>query len=270
MNRVLLICSDVVGENMAGPGIRYWEFARTLGRHFDVTLAVPPFVPMDAVPSTENLPASLRVCHRARDLRRLAEDCDVIVTLSVVLYLYPFLGELNKPLVLDLYNPFPLEGLQRKAEADWLEQLTSHEKHLDILRIQLRAGDFFICAGEKQRDYWLGILSAVGRVNPYTYQQDPTLRRLIDIVPFGLPENPPRHIRPVLKGVYRTITDDDKVVLWGGGVWNWLDAPTLIKAIPLVLQQRTDVKLFFMGVNRPSQSLATQSTGSSKARITLG
>jgi glycosyltransferase involved in cell wall biosynthesis len=56
----------------------------------------------------------------------------------------------------------------------------------------------------------------------------------------------------VLKGVYKTIAADDKVILWGGGIWNWLDAPTLIRAMPFVLQQRDDVKLFFMGVKRPN------------------
>lgn len=253
--RVLLICNDVIGENMAGPGVRYWEFARILGRRFAVTLAVPPFVQMDSVPSAETLPASIHVCTCLHDLRGLVEDCDVVITLGMVLYLYPFLGELAKPLVLDIYSPFLLEGLQREAEADLLKQLTSHENYLEALGIQLRAGDFFICAGEKQRDYWLGMLSAMGRINPYTYRQDPTLRRLIDVVSFGSPEKPPQHTRPVLKGVHRTITGDDKVILWGGGIWDWLDAPTLIKAMPLILQQRSDVKLFFMGIRRPNRNI---------------
>lgn len=253
---IALIPNDVVGERMAGPGIRYWEFARVLGRRFRVKLIVPPFVPMDAEPATEGLPASLHVCTRARDLRALAENCDVIITRGVVLTAYPFLIELGKPLVLDMYNPFLLEGIQREAEADLLKKLTAYENDLEALRIQLCAGDFFLCADERQRDYWLGMLSAMGRVNPYNHGQDPTLRRLIDVVPFGLPEEPPQHTRPVLKGVYKTIADDDKVILWGGGIWNWLDAPTLIGAMPLVLQQRDDVKLFFMGAQRPNPDMA--------------
>ncbi|MDY7079020.1 MAG: glycosyltransferase [Chloroflexota bacterium] len=256
MGRVLLICNDAVGERMAGPGIRYWEFARVLGRHFQVKLIVPPFVRMDSVPATEGLPASLHVCAHTRELRSLVKNCDVIVTRGAVLTAYPFLIELGKPLVLDMYNPFLLEGLQRDVEAGLLEKLTSHENDLQALKLQLISGDFFICADEKQRDYWLGMLSTMGRVNPYNHQHDPTLRRLIDLVPFGLPEKPPQHTQPVLKGVYKTIAADDKVILWGGGIWNWFDAPTLIKAMPLILQQRTDVKLFFMGINRPNQNPA--------------
>jgi glycosyltransferase involved in cell wall biosynthesis len=109
-----------------------------------------------------------------------------------------------------------------------------------------------MCAGEKQRDYWLGVLSALGRINPYTHDQDQTMYRLIDVVPFGLPATPPRHTKQVLKGVYQTIARDDKVILWGGGIWDWFDAPTLIKAMHLIIQQQPNVKLFFMGVKHPN------------------
>lgn len=253
---IALIPNDVVGDRMAGPGIRYWEFARVLGRQFPVKLIVPPFVTMGSIPSTEDLPAALHVCTRLQDFRSRVEDCDIIVTLGIVLFFYPFLMELGKPLVLDMYAPFLLEGLHLETEADRSQQLTTHENYLHALRAQLGSGDFFLCAGEKQRDYWLGMLSAMGRVNLYTYQQDPTLRRLIDVVPFGLPEEPPQHTRPVLKGVYQTIAAGDKVILWGGGIWNWLDPSTLIKAMPLILQTRPDVKLFFMGINRPNKNVA--------------
>jgi glycosyltransferase involved in cell wall biosynthesis len=259
---IALITNHPVGENMAGPGVRYWEFARVLGQRFRVKLIVPPFVPMDSIPPSEDLPASLHVCTRSQELRRLAEDCDIIVTLGGVLFFYPFLGELGKLLVSDMYNVSLLEDLQRQVGADMSRQLTSHENFLSALRTQLRVSDFFICASEKQRDFWLGTLSAMGRINPYTYQHDPTLRRLIDVVPFGLPEKTPQHTCAVLKGVYKSIAPDDKVVLWGGGIWNWFDAPALIKAMPLILQQRPDVKLFFMGTrppfNNPIDMMATE------------
>jgi hypothetical protein len=175
----------------------------------------------------------------------------VVVTLGVLLLRYPFLGQLEKPLVVDLYDPFLLEDLQRQAGAELSTRLTSHEGYLKALRGQMWAGDFFLCADEKQRDYWLGALSVAGRVNPYTYDDDAELRRLIEVVPFGLPAAPPEHTRKVLKGAYKGIEPEDKVILWGGGIWNWLDAPTLIRAMPLVLDQRTDVKLFFMGISPP-------------------
>jgi hypothetical protein len=66
---------------------------------------------------------------------------------------------------------------------------------LRALHDQLRVGDFFLCASERQRDYWLGWLEALGRVNPRTHGADPDLRGLIDVVPFGVPSEPPRGSR---------------------------------------------------------------------------
>ncbi|MBN1872988.1 MAG: glycosyltransferase [Anaerolineae bacterium] len=250
---VALLANDVIGIEMAGPGIRYWELAQVLGHHFQTKLIIPPFIP--PIPHQVVLNGVFH-CQNVQELRSLLEDCDVIVTLGVVLAYYPFLARLKKPLVLDIYDPFLLAGLQRDATLELLQQIDANEKSLSALQMQLRAGDFFICAGEKQRDYWLGMLSALGRINPYTYQDDPTLRRLIDVVPFGLPATPPIHTRQVLKGVYKTIAPTDKVILWGGGIWNWFDAQTLVRAMAIVRQQRNDVKVFFMGTKRPNHDAA--------------
>ena len=68
---------------------------------------------------------------------------------------------------------------------------------LNVQNTQLALGDFFLCASERQRDFWIGALHTAGRINPQTYAADPTLRSLIDVVPFGLPdEPPPEHSRP--------------------------------------------------------------------------
>lgn len=253
--RVLLICNDVVGERMAGPGIRYWEFARVLSNSFAVTLAVPPFVKMETTVSQPDFPVRVVLCRRETELRALTAEADVIVTLGTVPLVYPFLANTGKPLVSDLYDPFLLSGLGQYADRPLPERIAHHEGYRRALNLQIKAADFFICASKKQRDYWLGMLSALGRINPYTHDDDPTLHRLIDIVPFGLPIEPPAHTAPVLKGVYKTIAADDKVILWGGGIWNWFDAPTLIRAMGLITRQRSDVKLFFMGVERSNVSL---------------
>jgi glycosyltransferase involved in cell wall biosynthesis len=133
-----------------------------------------------------------------------------------------------------------------------LERERIHGSDLVVLNSQLWAGDFFLCASEKQRDFWLGMLVALNRVNPYTYDSDETLRALIDVVPFGLPSRPPEHTRQVLKGVYKTIGQEDKVILWGGGIWDWFDPCTLIRAMASIAAHRHDVKLFFMGIKHPN------------------
>ena len=96
------------------------------------------------------------------------------------------------------------------------------------------------------------MLAALNRVNPYSFNQDHQLKKLIDVVPFGLPSNKPIHTKKVLKGVVDGIGKDDFVLLWGGGIYNWFDPLTLVRAMALVWEERKDIKLFFLGVKHPN------------------
>ena len=62
---------------------------------------------------------------------------------------------------------------------------------IDVLNAQAVLGDTFLCASGRQRDMWLGHLAACGRINPVTYDADPTLRSLLRVVPFGVADEPP-------------------------------------------------------------------------------
>ena len=258
--RVLLLCNDVIGQNMAGSGIRYWEFARVLSQcgpvgragGFDVILAIMPFLPAPQLPNEMPFRARVIHCANAAQVRELAKDAEVIFTQGILLSTYPFLAEIGVPLVLDFYIPFLLERLHVDTGETGSEHLFSHEGYRRALQHQLVGADFVVCASEKQRDYYLGALSAAGRVNPFTHDDDPTLRRLIDVVPIGLTGSPPIHTKQVLKGVHPGIAAHDKVVLWLSGIWNWFDAPTLLRAMARVAERRSDVKLFFMGIRHPS------------------
>ena len=248
LKRVLLISNDVIGEKMAGPGIRFWEFAKALSKAHKVTLAVPNRNPP--------LSSGFDVCtyvYKGRELQELARNADAIVFQGFVLHLHPFLRELDVPLVVDIYDPFVLENIQVYSHNRSMgERMMLHGNDLDVLNDQLKAGDFFICASEKQRDFWIGMLLALGRVNPHTYDDDETLQKLIAVVPFGIPSEPPAHTKLVLKGVHKTIRERDRVILWGGGIWDWFDPCTLIRAMARIAEQRDDVKLFFMGVKHPN------------------
>lgn len=233
---------------MSGPGIRYWEFARVLSDNacFDVTLATTPDVSF--TPLTTNPLFGLHSGRDEADLRTLAAHADAVVAPGPVADLYPSLTQNNTPLVLDLYIPLLLEELQRPRSESLAEQELLFDRIRRSMCSQLLAADFIICASEKQRDFWLGALSALGRVNPYTHASDPTLECLVAVVPFGLPTDPPRHTRQVLKGAHPSIDADDKVLLWSGGIWDWLDTSTLLRAMARLVGHRPDIKLFFMGI----------------------
>jgi glycosyltransferase involved in cell wall biosynthesis len=249
MPRILILSQDEIGVNMSGPAIRCWEFARTLSAHCQVTLASPAEVGLSLPPGVNALQLNTPA------FQEQAAQHDAVILSGYVLSAYPFLKTLNVPLVIDIYAPFNLENLQRIADKKIAFQLQDHDDVLTVLRDQLQRGDFFLCASETQRDYWLGMLSGFNRVNPLTYGDDPTLRRLIAVVPFGLPAAPPNHTRHVLKGVHPEIRATDRVVLWGGGVYDWLDPLTLIRAMEIIAAQRDDVKLFFLGVRHPNPTV---------------
>lgn len=254
--RVLFVANDVLGDSMAGPAIRIWELARVVSQHCPVTLAIPPLVLMRTPAPRPDFPAQVQICTHPAQLRQLAVAADVLVTLGIVPLAYPFLAQLGKPLVIDAYDPFLLADL---AQGDSKPLTDRMARNLDYRRAhitQLLAADFILCASERQRDYLLGMLSVLGRVNPATHDQDPMLRRLIDVVPFGLPLTLPCHTRQVMKGIVPGIRAEDKVVLWGGGIWDWFDPLTAIDAMAQIAQRRSDVKLFFMGVRRPNPDMA--------------
>src|SRR5690606_8196022 len=83
------------------------------------------------------------------------------------------------------------------------------------------------------------------------YENDPHLRGLLDIAPFGLDSTPPVHERDVLKGVVPGIRSSDKLLLWGGGLYSWFDPKSLIRAVAQLSQKRGDVSLYFLGTRHP-------------------
>jgi GT2 family glycosyltransferase/glycosyltransferase involved in cell wall biosynthesis len=248
---LLLVCGDPVGATMAGPGVRAWEMARALGRAgVPVLLAVPNADP----PGGEGFRV-VSYAERPERLMPLAGQASAVLVQGFLLQKAPGLSTLGKPLVVDLYDPFILENLAFFARDRLPFRQAIHGEHLGVLNEQLQAGDFFLCASERQRDYWLGMLAANDRVNPATYDADPTLRALIDVVPYGLPPEPPRALGPVLKGVEPGIAATDRVILWGGGLWDWFDPLTLVRALARVVAERPDVRLVFLGTRHPNAAL---------------
>ena len=135
------------------------------------------------------------------------------------------------------------------------DRLAIHQRGVDVVLEQLQAADFLICASERQRDFWLGALSVANRINPYTSEADPSLRSLIDVVPFGLPAEPPRPSRSGIKGLVPGIAETDIVVLWWGGIWNWFDPVTAIEAMASLGSDVPGLKLYFTGVDHPNHGI---------------
>lgn len=246
-SRIAVVTADVLTQKMAGPAIRAWHIAHGLSTEHEVELVTTSARPCQ-VSCSQFAVRSVT----GRELRRVAAWADVIVVQGFSMVDHPFLASTKKVLVVDLYDPLHLEGLELGRHQGDEARLRMVRQSTVVLNHQLRRGDFFMCATTRQRDFWLGQMAALGRLNPRTYDEDATLHSLIAVVPFGLEEREPQHTRAVLKGVVPGIGADDEVILWGGGIYNWFDPLTLVRAVDALRRRRPRVRLFFMGVRHPN------------------
>ncbi|AJA47779.1 glycosyltransferase [Clostridium pasteurianum DSM 525 = ATCC 6013] len=253
VKKVLLISPDTIAKKMTGPAIRYYNFAKELSKTLEVVL----FIPNKNTDFDFNGEKFKVIKGNRNELIESSETVDSIVLQGIAFRLYPFLKKIKTPKVVDIYDPITLENLELRKFIDFKDRLTYHETDLDLILEQLSLGDYFICSSEKQKDYWLGMLSAINRVNPVTYSDNINMEKLIGVVPFGLNNEEPVKTKQVLKGVWPNIGESDKVIIWGGGIWNWFDPLTLIEAMNIICKKRKDIKLFFMGIGHPSMNCDT-------------
>ena len=245
--RVLIVTGDPIGVKLAGPAIRAWNMAQSLSATCSVTLVSLSGVEKIAAPFTLVMvkPGD------DRSFSKLEADADVIIFQGHAMAVFDSLRTSRKILVVDLYDPMHLEQLEQGRQlpaGQWNKQVSDAT---DVLNQQMERGDFFLCASDRQRLFWLGQLASLGRINPDTYRGDPDLEGLLNVVPFGLSSTPPEHRRNVLKGVLPGIAADDKVLLWSGGLYNWFDPKTLIRAVFRVSEKHDNVRLFFQGTKHP-------------------
>lgn len=253
MAELLFINHDVVGTQMAGTGARAVELARVLAREHSVTLAAPgeiDVLPVGIRPYryTPGDPASLAPA--------LAE-AEIVVANGHVLAAHPELAGVAAPLALDLYDPTPLENMALFREASPARRAEQGRRDVDLLLRQLRAGDCLLCATERQRDLYLGALLACGRVTPATADADPTLRGLLRVVPFGLPAEPPQP----MSAPWPDLGPGARVILWTGGLWDWMDPLTAVEAMPRVLQRAPEARLVFLAGRHPGNAHPMQMPG---------
>jgi glycosyltransferase involved in cell wall biosynthesis len=247
--RVLVVTGDRVGTHMAGPAIRAWHFAEELGRSSDVTLMIPDATDL----STDAFDVRVADLNDSRAMTSIGRAFDVVISQRLPVPTAHALAAAGTRLIFDLYAPILIENLAFDA-MHGRSRVRELQYRLNRLEFEaaLRTGDAFMCASERQRDLYIGSLITAGRIDHKTYGDDTSLRDVIDVVPFGIDRNPPEHARTVLRGVVPGIGEQDRIVLWGGGIWNWFDPLTVIRAVELLGRTRDDIRLFFLGTAHPN------------------
>jgi glycosyltransferase involved in cell wall biosynthesis len=219
MTRIALLSSEPIRSRMAGIGIRYLEFARRLPSHGVAVVLVSPAEPEETVAlgglekvqvrrfERGRLAAILGDCHGAVAQGQLAND--LVLEMP------------GLPVAIDLYDPWLIENFA------YLETLGLDPYRNDhaTWALQMSRGDFFLCSSEEQRNFYLGFLAALGRVNPERIAGDSDLATLISPVPFGVPDELPPH-QPVLPP-----RAAGEARLLFGGLYDWYDPWTLLDAL---------------------------------------
>ena len=213
---VLLACSEPMGDLVAGIGIRYIEMARylrSLGyavRILAPSRSSPPpkmiedfdYIPFDGPQSIADALHSVHAAVVQGPVGTLiAEQCAA-----------------DFPLAVDLYDPWLIENLSYEHLGP--EVL---ERDLRDWKSQMRRGDFFMVSTEEQRRYFLGFLTAMGRLTARGFANDRGFRGLIDTVPFAAGTPP----------TYSPWLGDEvpRPRLLFGALYDWMDPIAVLRAM---------------------------------------
>lgn len=251
-HRVLVVTGEPIGDRMAGPAIRAWEIASALADEHEVRL-------VSTVGAGRRSDRFAVEYAAGTGLREPTAWADVIVFQGFLLAHALWVKDSGKVIVADVYDPMHLEQLEQAKDQGAEGRAHAVGITTEVLNEQLRRADFLLCASDKQRDFWLGQLAGQGRVSPAVYDEDSSLANLLAVVPFGIEDAAPVQRRHAIKGAVPGIGPDDKVIVWGGGIYNWFDPLTLVRAVDRLRGDHPDVRLFFLGTKHPNPGVPAMS-----------
>lgn len=264
----LLVTPQPLGPRMAGPAIRTLELAAGLardGRSGPVTVA--------SLADVERVRDGIALVAVDREpaLRRLLAAAAVAIIQGDVLGLHPWLVDEDVPLVVDAYDPYHLEQLEQARSMAPRERRAVVRDCVRSLNAQLARADLVLCASARQRALWIGHLAALGRINPVTYDRAPDLSALVAVVPFGVPTDPaPARDRSVLTRAFPGVGENDVVLVWGGGLYEWFDPELLVHAVARILPELPAVRLIFLGTQHPVAGVRSAHAAARQAAVDTG
>jgi glycosyltransferase involved in cell wall biosynthesis len=235
LTRALLVCPEPLGNGQpAGIGIRFLEIANVLRADgHEVTLLSRDPGPLAVTPE---------------NLLRCSAEADVAIVQGHVANDF-FAHARSVPTIVDLYDPFIIENLHYH-EARGPEVFT-HD-HVTLMN-SLARGDAFLCASEAQRFFYLGLLLAIGRVNPVAFEADPNFDGLVRLAPFGV--QPPRPLPRRERNAARRARDAPAILF--GGIYDWYDPLLAIDAVIRLRETKPEATLTFN--THPNPDLTPQS-----------
>jgi glycosyltransferase involved in cell wall biosynthesis len=219
MYEVVVQTPDVVGDRMAGPGIRAWHLAAELGKHFPTALVA---MREGAAPSDVVL-----LERGSAEARRALREARVLIGQPARGFRKRRRGQ---RIVFDLFDPTVLELRELYGNTPSARQRIHLAAEWWRLSEALMRGDLLMCAARKQREFYERLQSS----------EAPWIE-----VPFGVD----------MMEIKVCEKPRDNVVVWGGGLWEWLDPATAVEAIVRLNEEGLRAKLLFLGRSRPNRDL---------------
>lgn len=227
MKSIVVATPDVIGARMAGPGIRAWHLAVSFSSLAQVRLVGR----WNGAARPSNVDCIEWGSPDASDALRRA---DVVIGQPH----RKLLGQRSSGFrVYDLFDPVVLELDELYRDQPRLRQRLHQRLEWARLERGLDEGDLLVAATPRQRDFYWGIQRSRSVIRA----------EWIDrwlIVPFG-----------VEQALEAEATDPPRIV-WGGGVWGWLDPELAIDAVR-DLHRTTGARLVFAGGMRPGGDAAS-------------
>ena len=236
--RVVITSPDITDAGYSGMGLRTLGIGSALAARHEVILLTagrPQHLPTDA---------QVAVGPQARG-EALAQ-ADVVIT-SNGLQLRE-LATLRAAVVSDLYDPSFFEWLvlddsERHERIPWME------RQLEALQRAARVSSVLLCANHRQRDLLLGaLLPTFGRTSLASLDVR-TIEDRVLVVPNAVSQHETLPDRAAARQRLG-FAENDIVLLWGGGVWNWMDAETVLRAAEQASADNPRIRLVFLGLKR--------------------
>ncbi|MCL4487661.1 MAG: glycosyltransferase family 4 protein [Chloroflexi bacterium] len=224
INKVLMVSGDVLplpGYPTSGAGLRAWGLGQGLRAHgFQVTFGMPAVAWHSDDSALEEYGLMLW------DRFNLEKKIQALRPDAVVFCHWPSVQirkRLDVPTVIDFHGPHILE----RAFQEFGEPTSNA-----LLKIEaLRKADYFICAGEKQKAYFLAWLLASGI---------DVIKAKIDVVPVCLSPDLPEHLPA-----------DEITFVYGGVYLPWQDPTLALTVVSEVISRRSKGELRLFGGKHP-------------------
>jgi hypothetical protein len=246
MTRVGIITTDRLGKVLAGPAMRATSLA-------------------EACDKAGHVARLLSTSNGERAIAALVAQVDCLIVSGAALVESASLWTFEGPILYDAYCPFHLEQIEQNRAIDDLTREAWISRSQEVYSMSLQRADAIMCASDRQRDLIVGQLIGAQRLTPTLNDVDPGLRSTVFVVPFGVESGEPSGSAFPYASAFPTIAEGDPIVLWAGGIYDWLDASTPIKSVARLATTIPNIRLVFMS----AQSVDGEMLPGAKAAIKL-